>query len=161
MKILVSIPALSNRDISHLAKVDEHTGLCGLTTARNSLICSSSPPDRKDSVLCSYARKVCIGQSLALLGKAGKKNSALGLPCLVCFARPDSWNTTPSGVYLRYRRSSITRSADLDGLVRARIIASFQVRFWSDRESELPRDSMWSSTLDTSHVTSYRGLGGR
>ena len=32
LNILVSIPALSNKDFSHLARVDEHTGLCGLTT---------------------------------------------------------------------------------------------------------------------------------
>ena len=80
LNILVSIPALSNRDLSHLAKVDEHTGLCGLTTARNNLVCSSLPPVWKGSVLCSYARKVCCGQSLPLLGKAGKKTLLLAFP---------------------------------------------------------------------------------
>jgi len=40
LKKLVSIPAFSNRVLCHLAKVDEHIGLCGLTKARNSLICS-------------------------------------------------------------------------------------------------------------------------
>ena len=89
LNILVSIPALSNRDLSHLARVDEHTGLCGLTTARNNLFCSSLPV-RKSSVFRSYACKVCCGQSLPLLGKAGKKNSALGFPCLDCLARPAS-----------------------------------------------------------------------
>ena len=90
LNILVSIPALSNKDFSHLARVDEHTGLCGLTTARNSLVCSSFSSVRKDSVLRSYAHRVCCGQSLELLGKAGKKNSALGFPCLDCFAKPGS-----------------------------------------------------------------------
>ena len=56
-----------------------------------------------------------VDEVLALLLKARKKNSALGLPCLDCFARTASWNTTPSGVYLQYRRSSIAISADLDG----------------------------------------------
>ena len=32
LNVLVSIPALSNNDFSHMAMVDEHTGLCGLTT---------------------------------------------------------------------------------------------------------------------------------
>ena len=72
LNILVSIPALSNKDLSHLARVDEHTGLCGLTTARNSLVCSTLPPVQKGSVFRSYACKVCCGQSLPLLGKAGK-----------------------------------------------------------------------------------------
>ena len=31
LNILVSIPALSNKDLSHLARIDEHTGLWGLT----------------------------------------------------------------------------------------------------------------------------------
>ena len=43
-----TIPALSDRVLGHLAKVDEHISLCGLTTARNSLICSSTPPVWKD-----------------------------------------------------------------------------------------------------------------
>ena len=71
LNILVSIPALanhlwSNKDFSHLARV---YGLCGLTTARNNLVCSSFSPVRKGSVLRSYARRVCCGQSLELLGK--------------------------------------------------------------------------------------------
>ena len=66
LNILVSIPALanhlwSNKDFSHLARV---YGLCGLTTARNNLVCSSFSPVRKGSVLRSYARRVCCGQSL-------------------------------------------------------------------------------------------------
>jgi len=50
----------------------QHLGLAnlacvhGVTTARNCLICSSSPPVLKDFVLCSYACSVCQGQSFAL-----------------------------------------------------------------------------------------------
>jgi len=44
-----------NRVLSHLAKVNEHSGLCGLSIARNSLNCSSSPPVHKD-----FARSVCL-----------------------------------------------------------------------------------------------------
>ena len=77
LNVLVSIPALSNNDFSHMAMVDEHTGLCGLTTGRNSLVCSLIPPTWKDSVLRLYACRVCCRQSLVLLGKAGK-NSAVG-----------------------------------------------------------------------------------
>lgn len=83
-----------------------------------------------------------VDKVLALLLKARKKNSALGLPCLDCFARTASWNTTPSGVYLRYRRSSIGISADLDGLVKARIMASFQERLWRGKASDSPKESM-------------------
>ena len=54
-----------------------------LTTARNNLICSSLSPVRKGSVLRSYACRVCRGQSLALLLKAGKKNSARWLRSLM------------------------------------------------------------------------------
>ena len=90
LNILVSIPALFNKDFSHLARVDKHIGLCGLTTARNNLVCSSFFPVRKDSVLRSYARRVYCGQSLELLGKAGKKNSALGFSFLDCFVKPGS-----------------------------------------------------------------------
>ena len=92
-KIAVSMPALFNRDFSHLANVK---GLCGFTTARNSFVLSVSYWARKDSVFCSYTCRVAFGQS-SLLSKTGKKNSALGLPTLDCLARPASWNVTPSG----------------------------------------------------------------
>ena len=45
-------------------------------------------------------------------------------------------------MYLRYRRSNIARSADLDGLVKARIMASFQERLWRDKASDSPKESM-------------------
>jgi hypothetical protein len=38
----LSIPAFSSNDFSHLAKVEELTGLCGFTTARNKLVRSTS-----------------------------------------------------------------------------------------------------------------------
>ena len=83
--------------------------------------------DLKVSVLLSYVRSVSFRHRVELWGKAGKKNSALGVFCLVCFARPVSWNTTPSGVYLLNRRSNLARSADLDGLVRQKsLLASMK-----------------------------------
>ena len=124
LNILVSIPDFTNKDFSHLARVDKHTGLCGLTTARNSLVCSSFDPCRR--TLSSIY--IPAGLLWAELSVARKKNSALGFPCLDCFARLASWNTTPSGVCLWYCRSSATRSAYLDGLVNARILAHFGFR---------------------------------
>ena len=121
----VSMPAFYIMDFSHLAKVEELTGLCGLTTAKNSLVLPSISCDLKLSVFCSYTLSVAIGQRVEFWRKAGKKNSVLGLFCLDCLARPASWNTTPFGVYLLNRRSSLVRSADLDGQVSARSIASF------------------------------------
>jgi len=46
-KILLTIPALSNGVLSHLAIrwMSTCTGLCGLSTGRNSLTCFSSPPN--------------------------------------------------------------------------------------------------------------------
>ena len=41
--ILVSTPVLSNKEFSRLGRVEEHTGLCGQTTASNILICSLLP----------------------------------------------------------------------------------------------------------------------
>ena len=97
LNILVSIPALSNRDLSHLARVDEHTGLCGLTTARNNLVCSSLPPVQKGSVFRTYARKVCCGQSLLWVESAVARKSweeelcswlsLSGLFCQTCFLK--------------------------------------------------------------------------
>ena len=39
----VSMLALSSRDFSHLANVEEQIGLCGFTTARNTLVRSVTP----------------------------------------------------------------------------------------------------------------------
>ena len=89
LNTLVSIPALSNKDLSHLACVGEFTNLWA---------------------------KPCIAR------KTRKKNSALFLPPLDYFSRSASRNTIPSGVYPQYQISSILRSVDLHGLVKARII---------------------------------------
>ncbi len=51
LKILVYIPALSSEVFSHLAKVEVDTGLCGFTTARNSLVRSTSSPVWKSCLL--------------------------------------------------------------------------------------------------------------
>ena len=75
-----------------MAMVDEHTGLCGLTTDRNSLVCSLIPPMRKDSVLHLYACRVCCGQSLVWAESSVARESweelCCWLPCLDCFDRP-------------------------------------------------------------------------
>ena len=107
----VSMPALPSMDFSHLARVEELTGLCGLTTARNSFIPPSSLVDLKLSVFSLYTHSVSTGLRIALCGKAGEKNSALGFFSLVCFARPTSWNTTPSRVYLLVLRGPLTLKA--------------------------------------------------
>ena len=49
-------------------------------------------------------------------------NFASGLDCWDCFANVVGWKITPSGGYLLNLRSSCDRTADLDGLVRARSI---------------------------------------
>ena len=82
LKILVSIPALSIKEHSDLAKVEEHTSLCGLTTARNNLICSSLSPVRKGSVLCLYACSVCCGQSSCIIAEGKKEELCSGLALL-------------------------------------------------------------------------------
>ena len=62
LNMLVSMPAFSIMDFSHLAKVEELTGLCGLTTAKDSLVLPSVSCDLKLSVFCSYTLSVAIGQ---------------------------------------------------------------------------------------------------
>ena len=51
--MLVSIPALSSKVRSHLAMVDDDTGLCGLIVARKSLCYSSLVCGRNSFVLDS------------------------------------------------------------------------------------------------------------
>ena len=63
----VSMPAFPSRDFSHLANVEELTGVCGLTTARNSLVHSASSRFRKDSVLQHSQRLEKRIQLLAFL----------------------------------------------------------------------------------------------
>ena len=51
LNILVSIPALSNRDLNHLARVDEHTGLCGLSGLLCQTCLLKDHPHRSVSVI--------------------------------------------------------------------------------------------------------------
>jgi len=69
LKINVSMPEASSKDLSHLATVLEDTALCGLITATSSLV--SLP--RRDFVLTSYFFKVDTGHSLSSPGREGKK----------------------------------------------------------------------------------------
>ena len=57
LKMPVSITTCSSRDFSHLAKVEEQTGLCGLTTVRNSLV---SPRGSRFSVFPSYTFSITL-----------------------------------------------------------------------------------------------------
>ena len=136
LNILVLIPALSNKDFSHLARVGEHTGLCGLTIARNSLVCSSFPSVQKGSVLRSYARRVCCVQNLVLLGKAGRKT--LLLASLV-------WSVLQT-YFLKH--PCTCGAADLT-LPDQQIWMAWSMpeswpisRIWRDRESDSPKESM-------------------
>ena len=90
LNILVSIPALSNRDLNHLARVDEHTGLCGLTTARNKWFAPHFHLCGKALSFAHMPAKSVVGRVCRCYEKLGRKNSALGFPCLDCFARPAS-----------------------------------------------------------------------
>ena len=93
--------------------------------------------------------------------EGGEEELRPGSVFLDCLARPDSWNTTPLGVYLLNLRSNLVRSADLDGLDNARSIAGFQAIIWRGRETELPSDSMYRNITITPHIVSYRGCGRR
>ena len=137
----VLMPAFSSRVFNHLANVEGLTGLCGFTTVKNSLVWSAPPWVRSDSVRLSYICSVALQHS-TLSVNAGKKKSALDFPDLDCFARPASWNTTPSGVKRLNLRSSFTRSADRNGLLSDRSMASLQVRSRRARESHDPCDLM-------------------
>ena len=53
--------------------------------------------------------------------------------------------------------SSLAKSADREGRVKARIIASFQVMSRRVRALDGPMSTPKSSTRDTSHVASYHG----
>ena len=95
LKMPVSMPAFSSSDFSHLANVEELTGLCGFTTARNTLVLPVSW-FRRASVLHSYALSIIMGHNIAF-SNAGKKNSAVGFHTLDCLASPASWKITPAG----------------------------------------------------------------
>lgn len=160
LNMVVSIPALSRTERSHLAMVDDATGLCGLIVAMNcySLCCSSVCLNC--SVAFSYALSVTTGQSFSFCVKLEKKKSASGLFAPACLARPDAWKATPSGRYLLKRRSSCCKSANRVDLVSVMSITSFRVIVWSDNVEFFPKSSKYTSTWDTSHVEVYRGWGG-
>ena len=116
LKVSMLMPAFYSIVFSHLVMVDELTGWYGLIVAINSFeICFL-----KVSVCFSYAQSVSIGHKLTLWGKAGKKKSAIPLSCFVCLANFVGANNTPSGRYHLNLKSRPARSADLDGLVRAK-----------------------------------------
>ena len=50
-------------------------------------------------VLFSSARRVVTGHSSLLLGKLGKKKSAIAFDCLDCLANFVGLKVTPSGLY--------------------------------------------------------------
>ena len=92
--------------------------------------------------------------------KHGKKKSAIFLFWRDCFASLAGWKVTPSGLYCRYLISRLTKSIDLDGLVRASSMAVLRVRSCRDKLSLLPSDTKYDVTLDTSRVEEYLGCGG-
>ena len=73
LKIDVSMPEASNKDLSHLATVLEDTAFCGLTIATSSLVYLP----RRDFVLSSYSLRVDTGHSLLFSGREGKKDSLI------------------------------------------------------------------------------------
>jgi hypothetical protein len=85
LNMVVSIPALSRTERSHLAMVDDVTGLCGLMVAMNNLCCSSVCLNH--SVASSYALSVATGQSFSFCVKLGKKKLASGLFALSLFSQ--------------------------------------------------------------------------
>ena len=134
LNMAVSMAAFSS---SHWAIVELEAGECGLIEVRRRNVNPVS--FRTDCVFSSYALRVTTGQSSPLGGKAGKKYSAIGLYWRDCFANFVGWKATPSGRYLLNLKSSWDRSADLDGLVRARSTTNLCVSSASERESN---DSM-------------------
>ena len=136
----MSIPAFSRVIRNHLAILEEQTGLCGFIMPRKSLcfLLSVGEFSLNGSVTASYVLNVVTGQILWSRGKAGKKNFDSGLFCLDCFDSSAASNSTPSGRNLLNLRSRRDRSADHDGLVRAKSIVVFRVRSWIERESVFP-----------------------
>ena len=65
----VLMPAFASIVLSHLAIVDEHTGLCGLTVPMNKWV----EPPRLWVVRVSYSFRAFTGQSLGLSVNIGKK----------------------------------------------------------------------------------------
>ena len=83
LKIDVSMPEASSKDLSHLATVLEGSALCGLKMATSSLV--SLP--RRDFVLSSYSFKVDTGHNLLSPGREGKKKLEICDVDLDCLAK--------------------------------------------------------------------------
>ena len=90
-------------------------------------------------VRCSYAPSVFTGHKSGRFGHDGKKKLCMVFPCLDCLASPVGVNSTPSALKDLVLRSSIDRSADLDGRVRASSMAAFQVQTFCDRSLIHPK----------------------
>ena len=75
-----------------------------------------------------------LGQRFLSVVNAGNTKGAIGLDGLVCLARLLDLNSTPSGRIFIHLRSRLERSCDLDGLVGASNMTSFNERDLSDNE---------------------------
>ena len=137
LKMDVSTPAACNRAFNHRATVQEVTDLCGLMRAKASFV----SPFLRLSILSSYALRVVTGHNRELVGKVGKKNSEIGLPCRDCLARQLGKKVTPSGVYCLAAISNKDKSVDRDGLVKASSMATFQVNCFRDKVALSPKES--------------------
>ena len=93
LKMVVSIPAFSNKPFSQRAIIELNAGLGGRIVVRNKGLGSSSR--RKNCVLSSYTLSVATGHSSGVGAKAGKKNSAMSLDWRDCFANFVGRKLTP------------------------------------------------------------------
>ena len=139
LNISVSTPALVTRFLSHLAIVEEHTGLWCLHTPRNREVY-----DRFGATFILLKSHHWAQQLIP-----GKKNSDLCFCCLDCFDREEGRKVTPSGEHDLRLRSRDARSADLDGLVSAN---SLWVSSWSGKFVFSPLDLTYFVTTPTSQI---------
>ena len=114
MNIPASIPALSNKDFSHLDMVDEYTCLCGLTTARNNSFLAFS---NAEGLCLPFIYLRCLLWAKPCIARENREEE-LALSVLMYMAWLQKYHG-PTGVCLRYHKS---RSGDLDGLAKVRII---------------------------------------
>ena len=89
-----------------------------------------------------YGSRIWTGQSFGFSGKEGKKNSAIGLSCFDCLARSLGMKARPSCLYCLLVLSSLDKSADLEGRVKARRKAVFHNSSFSGSEDGSPSVSM-------------------
>ena len=131
------MPAACNSAFNHHATVQEVTDLCGLMTNKYGF----ASPFLRLSVLSSHVLRVVTGHNRELVGKVGKKNSEIGLPCRDCLARQLGKKVTPSGVYCLAAISNKDKSVDRDCLVEASSMATFQVNCFRDNVPLSPKES--------------------